>query len=68
LPLIGSEFLPPSDEGEVRVSGKMEIGTRLELVDHVTFIWKIDNVHQTGKVLIVYEDTLLAVSELRSVR
>jgi HAE1 family hydrophobic/amphiphilic exporter-1 len=32
-PLIGSEFLPPSDEGEVRVSGKMEIGTRLDLVD-----------------------------------
>jgi len=33
LPLIGTEFLPPSDEGEVRVSGEMEIGTRLELVD-----------------------------------
>ncbi len=36
LPLIGSEFLPPSDEGEVRVNGKMEIGTRLELVDRQT--------------------------------
>jgi HAE1 family hydrophobic/amphiphilic exporter-1 len=36
LPLIGSEFLPPSDEGEVRVSGEMEIGTRLELVDRQT--------------------------------
>jgi len=36
LPLIGSEFLPPSDEGEVRVAGKMEIGTRLELVDQQT--------------------------------
>ncbi len=33
LPLIGSEFMPPSDEGEVRVSGKMEIGTRLDIVD-----------------------------------
>jgi len=33
LPLIGTEFLPPSDEGEVRVTGKMEVGTRLELVD-----------------------------------
>ncbi|MFP4533925.1 MAG: efflux RND transporter permease subunit [Desulfobacterales bacterium] len=33
LPFIGTEFLPPSDEGEVRVSGEMEIGTRLELVD-----------------------------------
>jgi HAE1 family hydrophobic/amphiphilic exporter-1 len=36
LPLIGTEFLPPSDEGEVRISGKMEIGTRLELVDRQT--------------------------------
>jgi hydrophobic/amphiphilic exporter-1 (mainly G- bacteria), HAE1 family len=33
FPLIGTEFLPPSDEGEVRVTGKMEIGTRLELVN-----------------------------------
>jgi len=33
LPFIGTEFLPPSDEGEVRVTGEMEIGTRLELVD-----------------------------------
>jgi HAE1 family hydrophobic/amphiphilic exporter-1 len=38
LPFIGSEFLPPSDEGEVRVTGKMEIGTRLELVDRQTRI------------------------------
>jgi HAE1 family hydrophobic/amphiphilic exporter-1 len=38
LPLIGSEFLPPSDEGEVRVSGKMAIGTRLDLVDQQTRI------------------------------
>lgn len=33
LPLIGSEYLPPSDEGEVRVTGEMEIGTRLDLLD-----------------------------------
>ncbi|PLX99112.1 MAG: acriflavin resistance protein [Desulfuromonas sp.] len=33
LPLIGTEFLPPSDEGEVRVTGEMEIGTRLETLD-----------------------------------
>ncbi len=32
-PLIGSEYLPPSDEGEVRVTGEMEIGTRLDLLD-----------------------------------
>ena len=36
LPLIGTEFLPPSDEGEVRVSGEMEVGTRLDLVDEMT--------------------------------
>ncbi|MEJ2166728.1 MAG: efflux RND transporter permease subunit, partial [Desulfobacterales bacterium] len=36
LPLLGTEFLPPSDEGEVRVTGKMEIGTRLDLVDQQT--------------------------------
>lgn len=38
LPLIGSEFLPPSDESEVRITGKMEIGTRLDLVDRQTRI------------------------------
>ena len=32
-PYIGTEFLPPSDEGEVRVSGEMEVGTRLDLID-----------------------------------
>ncbi len=36
VPLIGTEFLPPSDEGEVRVEGEMEVGTRLELVDRQT--------------------------------
>lgn len=36
LPFIGTEFLPPTDEGEVRVTGEMEIGTRLELVDGQT--------------------------------
>lgn len=35
-PMIGTEFLPPSDEGEVRVTGEMEVGTRLELVDQQT--------------------------------
>lgn len=38
LPRIGTEFLPPSDEGEVRVSGEMEVGTRLDLVDRQTRI------------------------------
>ena len=36
IPLIGSEMFPPSDEGEVRVTGEMEVGTRLDLVDRQT--------------------------------
>lgn len=38
LPFIGSEFLPPSDEGEVEISGEMEIGTRLDIVNRQTLI------------------------------
>ena len=30
---LGTEFLPPSDEGEVRVTGEMPVGTRLDLLD-----------------------------------
>jgi HAE1 family hydrophobic/amphiphilic exporter-1 len=36
VPRIGTEFLPPSDEGEVRVVGQMEAGTRLDLLDRQT--------------------------------
>ena len=36
LPYIGTEFLPPSDEGEVRISGEMEVGTRIGIVDQQT--------------------------------
>jgi HAE1 family hydrophobic/amphiphilic exporter-1 len=36
VPRLGTEFLPPSDEGEVRVTGEMEVGTRLELLDQQT--------------------------------
>ena len=36
VPHLGAEFLPPSDEGEVRVTGEMEVGTRLGLVDQQT--------------------------------
>jgi len=36
LPFIGSEFLPPSDEGEVRIDGEMEAGTRITLVDDLS--------------------------------
>jgi HAE1 family hydrophobic/amphiphilic exporter-1 len=57
LPLIGTEFLPPSDEGEVRVTGEMEVGTRLELVDE-----------QTRRMeKIVYEAVPEAVSSVASV-
>ncbi len=33
---IGTEFIPPSDEGEVRVAGEMEVGTRIDLIDAQT--------------------------------
>ena len=33
VPLIGTEFMPASDEGEVRVSVDMAGGTRLEVLD-----------------------------------
>ena len=36
LPHIGREFMPPSDEGEVRITGEMEVGTRLGLADRQT--------------------------------
>jgi len=35
VPVIGTEFMPPSDEGEVRVDGEMEIGTKLDVVDEM---------------------------------
>lgn len=35
-PFIGTEFLPPSDEGEVRITGQLEVGTRMGLLDQQT--------------------------------
>src|SRR5690606_8704670 len=32
----GTEFMPPSDEGQVRIDSEMEVGTRLDLVDEKT--------------------------------
>ena len=32
-PLIGSELLPRTDEGEVGLAGEMDVGTRLDVVD-----------------------------------
>ena len=33
VPLIGSEVMPATDEGQVRISGELEAGTRLGLTD-----------------------------------
>jgi len=38
LPFIGTEFMPPSDEGEVRITGQMEVGTRLDLVNQQSLL------------------------------
>ena len=57
MPLIGTEFMPPSDEGEVRVSGEMEVGTRLELLDQQTRLMEA----------IVYANVPEAVSSVVSI-
>lgn len=36
VPLIGTEFMPASDEGEVRVDLEMPLGTRLDIMDRQT--------------------------------
>jgi HAE1 family hydrophobic/amphiphilic exporter-1 len=33
VPLVGVEMMPATDEGEVRITGEMAVGTRLEVVD-----------------------------------
>lgn len=33
IPLIGVEFMPAADEGEVRVEAEMDVGTRVEVLD-----------------------------------
>ena len=33
IPLIGVEFMPKADEGEVRVNAEMDVGTRVEVLD-----------------------------------
>jgi HAE1 family hydrophobic/amphiphilic exporter-1 len=33
VPLVGVELMPTSDEGQVRVSGDMQVGTRLGVID-----------------------------------
>ncbi len=34
-PRIGTELMPPTDEGEIRIEGEMEPGTRIDLVNRV---------------------------------
>jgi HAE1 family hydrophobic/amphiphilic exporter-1 len=41
LPLVGTEFIPPSDEGEVQIYGEMETGTRLDLLDQQTRLMEL---------------------------
>jgi len=36
IPSIGTEFMPPSDEGEVRINGEMEVGIHLDIADQQT--------------------------------
>jgi len=33
IPLVGVEFMPATDEGEVRVNAEMKVGTRLEVIE-----------------------------------
>ena len=34
IPYVGTELMPRTDEGEVRVYGEMRIGTRVQVLDH----------------------------------
>ena len=36
IPLVGTELMPESDEGELRVTIEMEVGTQLDIVDRQT--------------------------------
>ena len=35
VPLVGAELMPVTDQGQVRVSGELEVGTRLDLTDQM---------------------------------
>jgi HAE1 family hydrophobic/amphiphilic exporter-1 len=59
FPLIGSDFLPPSDESEVRVMGEMEVGTRIDLVDRQTKLME-------ELVLPAVPETLSSVTQVRA--
>ena len=55
VPYIGTEFIPPSDEGEIRVTGEMELGTRLDLIDRQSRIMErivSDSVPEAGSSVV----------------
>ncbi len=54
IPRLGSEFMPPADEGEVRVTGEMEVGTELDIVDAQTRLMEELVYAQTPEVLAAY--------------
>jgi HAE1 family hydrophobic/amphiphilic exporter-1 len=35
IPFVGNEFMPSTDEGEVRINAEMAVGTRVEAVDRM---------------------------------
>jgi HAE1 family hydrophobic/amphiphilic exporter-1 len=35
IPFIGTELMPKSDQGQVRITGELEVGTRLEVTDEI---------------------------------
>jgi len=43
IPMVGTEMMPESDEGEVRLDAEMEVGTRLQLTD--------EKIQQVGRLI-----------------
>ncbi|HMM44552.1 MAG TPA: efflux RND transporter permease subunit [Candidatus Macondimonas sp.] len=61
IPLIGTEFMPPSDESEVRVEFEMRPGTRLDVVEEkIQEISQIvrDNVPELRHMVVAVGPTL----------
>ena len=61
IPLIGTEFMPPSDESEVRVEFEMRPGTRLDVVEEkIQEISQIvrDNVPELKHMVVAVGPTL----------
>jgi len=54
--LVGTEFMPATDEGEVRVTVEMEVGTRLEVMDK-TFATVTETVKKAVPEMISHEES-----------